>query len=211
MSGHRIILDVGVGTGRFSEPLQDVGFEVVGVDVSKKMMRKAKEKGVKDLILSDACSLPFRDKVFDATVCIHILHLISKWQTALCEICRVTRSSMISLFYACQDPVRAAYDGLLKKFGYERNRPGKSEQDLKELVSPSNSVFVCSYSTSSDDRLANLAQRTFSSQWELPRSVNRKIVKELKGHFTGKTFSQKLYVILWKIDDLSILCAKAYL
>jgi len=35
LEGYRRILDVGVGTGRFSRSLQDAGFEVVGVDVSK--------------------------------------------------------------------------------------------------------------------------------------------------------------------------------
>jgi len=41
LRGRRRILDVGVGTGRFSKPLQDAGFEIVGIDVSKKMLRRA--------------------------------------------------------------------------------------------------------------------------------------------------------------------------
>lgn len=211
LSGCRTVLDVGVGTGRFSQPLQDAGFEVVGVDVSKKMIKKAKEKGVKNLILSDARSLPFRDKVFGAAVCIHILHLISKWKTALFEICRVSSGSLVSLFDAHRDPLRTAYDEMLKKHGYERHRPGKSEQDLRELVSPSKSVFVCSYDTSSNDRLTNLAQRAFSGQWGIQESVTRKVVEDLRRNFVGETFTQQLYVTMWKIDDLKILCAKACL
>ena len=204
----KTILDVGVGTGRFSKPLQDAGFEVVGIDVSKKMIKKAKEKGMRNLILSDACSLPFRDKVFGAVVCIHILHLISKWKTALFEICRVILGSMVSLFYAHKDPVRAAYDELLKKYGYERHRPGKSEQDLRELVRPSKSVFVCSYNTSSDDRLTNLAQGTCSSQWEIPKEITRRVVAELRSQFAGRVFTQQLYVPMWKIDDLKVFCER---
>jgi ubiquinone/menaquinone biosynthesis C-methylase UbiE len=209
LRGCRTLLDVGVGTGRFSKPLQDAGFEVVGVDVSKKMIKKAKERGVKNLILSDARSLPFRDKVFGATVCIHILHLISKWKTALSEICRVSNDSLVSLFDAHKDPLRTAYDEKLKEYGYERHRPGKSEQDLMKLVGPSKSVFVCSYDTSSDDRLTNLAQRAFSGQWDIPESVTRKVVEDLRGSFAGKTFTRQLYVTMWKIDDLKIFCAKA--
>jgi len=211
LSGCRTILDVGVGTGRFSKPLQDAGFEVVGIDVSEKMVKKAKEKGVKNLILSDACSLPFRDNVFDATICIHILHLISKWKTALFEICRAANGSLVSMFDAHKDPLRTAYDEMLKKHGYERHRLGKSEQDLRELVSPSKSVFVCSYDTSSDDRLTNLAQRAFSGQWDIPESVTRKVVDELRGQFAGKVFTQQLYVTMWKINDLKVFCAKACL
>lgn len=208
LSDYKTILDVGVGTGRFAKPLQDAGFEVVGVDVAKKMIDKAKEKGVKNLLLSDACCLPFRDNVFDAVICIHILHLISKWKTALFQICRVARGSMVSLSYAFKNPVRAAYDDLLKKHGYERHRPGKSEQDLKEQVSPSKSVFVCSFDTSSDDHLTNLAQGTSSSQWEIPESVNGKVVRELRGQFAGRVFTQQLYILIWKIDDLKVFCER---
>ena len=39
------ILDVGVGTGRFSKPLSDLGFEMVGIDFSRKMLLKARQKG----------------------------------------------------------------------------------------------------------------------------------------------------------------------
>jgi ubiquinone/menaquinone biosynthesis C-methylase UbiE len=62
------ILDAGVGTGRFAKPLQDNGFEVFGIDRAKKMMSKAVEKGVDNLLQADACLIPFRNESFDATV-----------------------------------------------------------------------------------------------------------------------------------------------
>ena len=43
------ILDVGVGTGRFSKPLSDLGFEMVGIDLLRKMLLKARQKGVRNL------------------------------------------------------------------------------------------------------------------------------------------------------------------
>jgi len=114
LSGHKTILDAGVGTGRFAKPLQDSGFKVVGIDIAKTMIGKAEEKGVSDLFLSDACFIPFRSNSFDATVCIHLLHLISEWKTALQEICRVTRNVMVSLIYVYKNPMWEAYDRLLK-------------------------------------------------------------------------------------------------
>jgi len=83
LEGYERILDVGVGTGRFSKPLQDAGFEVVGVDISKKMLGKACERGTEDLIVSDASSLPFQDSIFDASISIGTLHLIAEWKSAL--------------------------------------------------------------------------------------------------------------------------------
>ncbi|MGD8507102.1 MAG: hypothetical protein PVF15_10625, partial [Candidatus Bathyarchaeota archaeon] len=34
LSNYKTILDAGVGTGRFAKPLQDSGFEVVGIDIA---------------------------------------------------------------------------------------------------------------------------------------------------------------------------------
>jgi ubiquinone/menaquinone biosynthesis C-methylase UbiE len=198
------ILDFGVGTGRFSEPLQRLGFEVAGIDISKKMTSKAKEKGVKNLFLADARSLPFKNKTFEATLSVHLLHLIKEWQKALAEVCRVTRHTMLSLCYSSEDPVREKYDLLLKPYGFERHRPGKSEQKLRDVVVPSKTVFVCSYSVSADDRIANLQQGTSSSQWEIPERVNLEIVQKLKMEFAEKTFRQDLYLSVWEIESLMV-------
>ncbi len=204
----RRILDLGVGTGRFSEPLQKVGFGVVGIDLSRKMTSKAKEKNVKDLLLADALSISFKDKIFDATISVHLLHLVKEWQKTLAEVCRVTRRAMLSLYYARKDPVGEKYDPLLKPYGFERHRPGKSEQDLRDVVTPTKTVFVCSYFTSADDRITNLQQGTSSSQWEIPERVNLEAVGKLKMEFAGKTFRQDLYFSVWEIDSLKVCIEK---
>ncbi len=209
LSSYRTILDVGVGTGRFAKPLQDSGFEVVGIDIAKKMVSMAEERGVSNLLLGDVCFLPFKDNSFDATVCIHVLHLISEWKTALQEICRVARSVMVSIFYVYKNPVREAYNRLLKGYGYESRRLGKGEWELKNLVKPSRSVFVASYDTGVDKRLEYLGQRAYSHQWEIPEDVNEKIVDELKSHFAGKVSHQELRLLMWDIDNLKAFCGKS--
>jgi hypothetical protein len=65
---------------------------------------------------------------------------------------------------------------------------------------------VSSYDTHADDHLINLEQGTSSSQWEIPETVNLKIVDKLKNEFAGKTFRQELYLLMWAIDSLKILC-----
>jgi ubiquinone/menaquinone biosynthesis C-methylase UbiE len=201
-------LDAGVGTGRFAKPLQDSGFEVVGIDIAKKMISKAVERGVSGLLLSDVCFLPFKDNSFDATVCIHVLHLISEWKTALKEICRVTRSVMVSMFYVHENPVREAYNRLLERYGYKTRRPGKGEWELKNLVTPSRSVFVASYDRGVDERLEYLRQRVYSNQWSIPEDVNEKIVDELKTRFSGKVFHQELRLLVWDVENLRAFCEK---
>lgn len=208
LSDYRTIMDAGVGTGRFAKPLQDSGFEVVGIDIAKKMISKATERGVGNLLLGDVCFLPFKDNSFDGTVCVHVLHLIGEWKTALQEICRVTRSVMVSKFYVHKSPMQEAYNRLLKGYGYESRRLGKGEWELKNLVRPSRSVFVASYDTV-DKRLEYLGQRAYSFQWEIPEDVNEKIVDELKSQFAGKVFHQELRLLIWDISNLKAFCEKS--
>jgi ubiquinone/menaquinone biosynthesis C-methylase UbiE len=202
LKGCQLILDVGVGTGRFAKPLQKKGFNVVGIDLSGKMLNKAVEKGVTDLFRCDVCFLPLTSKNFEASLCIHVLHLISDWKMALKEICRVTRKIMVSTINVHKDPVRQAYNNMLEDLGHKRTRPGKGEWELQDFVKPKKSVFAASYNNRADEHLENLAQRAFTSQWQIPEEINRKVVAELKEQFAGKTFSQELRVLIWDINDL---------
>lgn len=208
LRGYKTVLDVGVGTGRFAKPLQAKDFEVVGVDISRKMMGKAVEKGVDNLFRGDACFLPFVDNSFDVAVCVHILHLICEWKIALREICRVTQGIMVSTNYVRRDPLREAYNRLLKGYGCESRRLGKGEWELKDLVKPLKTVFVASYDASADRRLVFLGQRVYSSQWEIPEEVNRKVVDELKRQFAGKVSPQELQILVWDIKDLKDFCVR---
>jgi ubiquinone/menaquinone biosynthesis C-methylase UbiE len=202
------ILDAGVGTGRLAKPLQDNGFELIGADISTRMLRKAVDRGVDSLFKSDVCFLPFKADSFDATVCVHLLHLVSEWKLALWEICRVTRKALVTTVYANKNPIQQAYSSLLKDYGYASRRSGKGEWELRALVEPSRSVFVASYEISADERLSHLRQRAYSSQWSVPENVNERVVDELKGIFGGKTVSQELHVLSWRIDELKAYCTR---
>lgn len=104
LEGYVSILDVGVGTARFSKPLQDHGYYVVGIDVSLGMLRKAVERGMRNLLVSSVCSLPFKDDSFDVTISVGLLHLIKEWRLALQEISRVTRQLLVSVVRRGESP-----------------------------------------------------------------------------------------------------------
>jgi hypothetical protein len=116
---------------------------------------------------------------------------------------------MVSMNYVRENPMWKAYDRLLKKYGYERRRPGKGEWELKNLVKPWRSVFVASFETRADERLTYLSQRAYSHQWDIPEDVNAKIVDELKSRFAGKVFPQELRLLIWDIDNLKAFCEKS--
>lgn len=204
MSRSRLILDAGVGTGRFAGPLQARGFNVVGVDISRAMLGKAKQRDLSNLLLSDVCYVPFADNCFDAAICIHVLHLLREWKLALREMCRVTRRIMVSTIYEGENPIRNTYSRLLEEYGYKIRRHGKGEWELKDLVKPLKSVFVASFYREADERLFNLCKMVYSSQWGIPQGVNAKAVCELRKRFAGKRFRQKLHLLVWDIKDLKV-------
>jgi ubiquinone/menaquinone biosynthesis C-methylase UbiE len=77
---NRLLLEVGVGSGRNALPLlKKVKPQLVGLDLSKEMLRKAKTKmssfkDCLDLILADGEHPPFVNHAFDALICMSTMH-----------------------------------------------------------------------------------------------------------------------------------------
>jgi len=203
MKGSGRILDVGVGTGRFAEPLQESGFEVVGIDIARGMMRKAKHKGVVDLVLGDICFLPFRDSSFDAALSVHVLHLISDWQATLREICRVTKDGFFSVVHVpSRSPVSQAYEDLAEEKGYTVGYVGRAEGQLKDIIKPAKDVRAVSMVAKADEYLTYLRRRAYSRQWRLPEDVDAEVVQELTRRFAGQEYNFEIHIVKWQIHDL---------
>lgn len=86
---HLKILDLGCGTGVWSEKLAAVGHTVVGVDISLKMLEAAAKKKTptKDfsLVAGDIESLPFKKGTFDLCFVGGVLHHFPSVEKALEE------------------------------------------------------------------------------------------------------------------------------
>jgi len=85
----RPILEVGVGTGIVARAVSDHGFEIVGVDLSMPMLRKAHERLGARVAIADALRLPIASGSTPAAYAVWVLHLVADVQTALAEIARV--------------------------------------------------------------------------------------------------------------------------
>lgn len=94
-SGERC-LDAGCGTGDMLELLSILapGAELVGLDLSPAMLRRARERlgGAAELKLGNALSLPFPDGSFDAAVISFALRNTAGYSLALAELARVLRA-----------------------------------------------------------------------------------------------------------------------
>lgn len=103
LSGSQRILDMGCGTGRTTVPLKDMGMDVVGIDLSREMIRAAKEKRPDiDFRVMNACQLEFGDASFDHVLFsfngIDCVHPVEKRVKCLKEVLRVLKKGGTFIF-----------------------------------------------------------------------------------------------------------------
>ncbi len=83
-------LEIGTGTGRIGIPLLERGLDLIGCDLSSKMLRRLHEKlPAARIAQADATLLPFPTAHFEVVLTVHVLHLIPAWRDVLGEIRRV--------------------------------------------------------------------------------------------------------------------------
>jgi len=90
------ILDAGCGTGIFTLDFLAGGTKVVGLDISRPMLRYAVKKAASYpffTVQGDMLHLPFKDNSFDRSVSITALEFIADAQSAVNELFRVTKPS----------------------------------------------------------------------------------------------------------------------
>jgi SAM-dependent methyltransferase len=93
-------LEIGIGTGRIALPLTRAGVSIVGVDISREMLKKLMDKSDESMPLiaeADATRLPFGANTFSSAIAAHVLHLIPSWTVAVGELLRVVRPGGIVL------------------------------------------------------------------------------------------------------------------
>ena len=89
----QVILDVGCGTGRYAKRFEDLGARIVGIDVSKRMIRIAKTKTrLASYIVADASHLPFQNNIFHIILSALIVNHIKNLSLFLTEMLRTCRT-----------------------------------------------------------------------------------------------------------------------
>ncbi len=193
-TGCRTVLDVGIGTGRFAEYLNDSGFNIVGIDVSLSMMGKAREKRLQNLVQGDAHHLPFRDRAFDGAIMIHVLHLVHDWARVVGEVGRVTRKVIVAeVEGGVGFSPRARYLELRKEMGYPLDRFNDGEAGLRRMVPPKIVKLVGDYWTDVDvhEEIDSFDKRNSSVSWGIPAEVNNRIIQRLHSENPEKTVRRR--------------------
>ena len=87
------ILDLGCGTGLYTERLKDMGYDMISLDYSMEMLKVAKSKIDGEFIRADALHLPFRDSVFDGIIAITSFEFFPDPEKAINEMRRVLKDN----------------------------------------------------------------------------------------------------------------------
>ena len=92
-----ILADIGCGTGSLTFDLARFAGKVIGVDLSRQMLRRARA-AARDRHLQnvefrqgDALQLPLEARSVDAAFCVMVLHFLAAPERAIAELCRITR------------------------------------------------------------------------------------------------------------------------
>lgn len=104
-------LDLGCGSGRFTVPmLMILGYEMVGADLSKEMLEKARMKDINNKIVWDqqnATNLTYQSKSFDIVFMSHLLHHIDHPIKVLLECFRILNNTgVIIIRYGAIEQIR---------------------------------------------------------------------------------------------------------
>lgn len=192
------ILEVGIGTGRIAIPLSVAlgpNHHLNGVDISRKMMARLRANQPAhippaSLIEADATQLPFGAKTFRALITVHVLHLIRDWRGLLKDMDRVRAPGGLYINGGNDHPHDSSGEQINLKFreiarahGISTERQGlTSPEDL--LTSLPNvratESIAATWVIDRAPRLAlqSLAERHFSSAWQIPDDMHPLIYAE---------------------------------
>lgn len=87
------LLDVGCGTGHWSDFFNDNGYAVTGIDISEAMVKIAQNKRSKAIrfLIGDAHKLPFSDGEFDISAAITTIEFVRNPAGVIREMVRCTK------------------------------------------------------------------------------------------------------------------------
>jgi ubiquinone/menaquinone biosynthesis C-methylase UbiE len=96
LAGRRLdglaVLEVGCGTGRFSQRIAALGANLMVLDIGPNLVKAVREKlGCKGVV-GDACKLPFPDETFDAVISSECIEHTPDPLAAIREMCRVCKT-----------------------------------------------------------------------------------------------------------------------
>jgi ubiquinone/menaquinone biosynthesis C-methylase UbiE len=200
------MLEIGIGTGRIALPVLGTGRDVTGVDIAQAMVERLREKyaalqaeeperpwGTLQVELGDVTALPFADASFDASVAVHVLHLIPEWRRAVDEVLRVLRPGgalLIGQDVRLEDDLQWRMQGewmeIVRKLGFPVGYVGaagysaiKAELGRRGLPPREEQLAAWEIAVTPRGALAYIVERTWSRTWQVPPDIFEESARQL--------------------------------
>jgi ubiquinone/menaquinone biosynthesis C-methylase UbiE len=182
------LLEIGVGTGRMARPLMERGVDVIGVDISAKMLARLRVqlsgRHTRPLLaIADATRLPIRDHSLPRVLAVHVLHLVGSPRDAIAEVRRVLAPGGALLHQTYRDTEALAasgawWDDLYRERGLGTRRR-TSFSDLRTMLEESGATAtvqdLIEEAVEYDPAalLTETRERIHSWTWRIPDQVFR--------------------------------------
>jgi len=131
--GRKFILDVGCGIASLEARLSDLN--IVGLDSSPEMLKEARKRTDKPLILSSAEKLPFWDSSFDAILFLTTLEFLPNFKKAIAEAYRVLKPKGLVLAMVLNPESKYFLDHLKKPTSYFHRAKHRNMEKLTKAFS----------------------------------------------------------------------------
>lgn len=110
ISGDSVVLDMGCGTGNYTDAMRQVAKSVIGIDLSVGMLKQARLKFTDlSLIYGDVTNMPFKPESFDGAFAVQVLHHVKEKELFLAETRRVLRKGASTAIHSCSHQQMRAF------------------------------------------------------------------------------------------------------
>jgi SAM-dependent methyltransferase len=176
----RPVLELGVGTGLVALGLRELGYRVLGVDLSPPMAARAAARLGPVVAVGDALRLPVAGAALDQAFSVWLLHLVGDQAAVLREVARVIRPG-------------GRYVVSPGHLARPEDEEGAMLWDLDRLLDPGNERV------DDAERLRSLAPGAGLRVVEERRCAPRRF--EMSPEEVAHNMEDRLYSILWDVDD----------
>ncbi len=182
------LVEVGIGTGRIAVPLTERGVRVTGIDISPAMLGVllGKQRDI-DVMIAESARPPFRPSTFDASLFVHVLHLVPDPEATVRATLALVRPGGIAMAGGDdhRSSIRDAADGIIQRTvrelsgvemgGWQPYAQGQQtfQRVARELGAAVEERRIAAWSSSTTARrmLERLEARDFSSAWKIPEAI----------------------------------------
>ncbi len=180
--GSRVV-ELGIGTGVIANGLRARGIDVVGVDLSSDMMRRAVDRIGTRVALADVDRLPVADGSVDTAYFVWVLHLVHDPAATLAEAARAVRPGgrVVTItnagVYTDDDEIAPIIDGLasLRQSRPDHNTLVASDHPRLELIHEGFTTWD-DVATIPTDEADAIEKRIYSSLFDVDDDAWQRVV-----------------------------------